>query len=229
MAATPIKNIVLVHGAWGDGSHWRYVIPALVNKGFTVTAVQNPLESFDGDIAKTETVLAAQDGPTLLVGHSYGGAVITAAGRHDKVAGLVYVAAYAPDTGESALELTAKGGPLPDGLFVPDAQGFLLLNRGMFAGAFCQDAKADDAAVLNAAQKPTHPACLQGKLAGEPAWKTKPSWYALSSEDHTVVPDLQTFMSGRMKAKVTAVKAGHASMVTKPDEITALILAAAKG
>lgn len=219
-----IKNIVFVHGAWGDGSHWRKVIPHFVKAGLNVTSVQMSLRSLASDVKEVQTVLDGLTGPTLLVGHSYGGCVISAAGNHPTVAGLVYLSAYAPEKGESAAALTARGGPIPEGFFVPNSAGFLLLNRDAFQTAFCQDLDNDDAVAMNAAQKPTHPDCLQSALDEEPAWKKKKARYGLTTEDHTVVPALQKFMAERAApGRIHEIAGSHASMASRPNEVIALV------
>jgi pimeloyl-ACP methyl ester carboxylesterase len=225
-----VKNVVLVHGAWGGAAHWRGVIPLLAARGYEVTAVENPLTSLEDDIHKTRTLLASQDGPTLLVGHSYGGAVISGAGHAPDVAGLVYIAAFAPDEGESLGALLARDGapPPPDGLLKPDADGFLWLDFGMFHGGFCQDVDAGEALIMARTQKPIAARCFDDK-AGAPAWRGKPSWYQVSSEDHMIPPGTQKWFAERMEARDTlTLDAGHASLASRPDDVAALIDKAAQ-
>lgn len=225
-----IKDVVLVHGAWGDGSHWRKVIPLLHARGYRTTAVQNPLSSIDDDVRRTTAAIGTHENPVLLVGHSYGGVVISGAGRDSKVAGLVYVAAFAPEEGESAFDLVSRGGgAVPENLFLPDADEYLWLNREMFHDAFCADLDAEEALLMAATQKPIAPACLQTAFQGAPAWKTKPSWYQVSQEDRSIPPDNERYMAERIKPRKTIeLAAAHASMASQPEEIAALIDEAAQ-
>lgn len=227
MAAT---NIVLVHGAWGDGGHWRKVIPLLTAKGYRVTAVQNALNGFDDDVQNTLGTIEDQDGPVLLVGHSYGGAVISAAGNNPKVVGLVYVAAYSPEKGESCAELTGHtGAEAPDGLFQIDSRGRLRLNAGMFHTVFCQDLADDEAQAMNASQNPTSPDCLQAALQETPAWQTKPTWIEISTSDNTIPRDIQEWMASRIDAReILRIDTSHAAMATKPNDVAELIDRAAQ-
>jgi len=223
-----VTNVVLVHGAWGDGSHWRNVIPLLADAGLNVTAVQNPLTSLDDDIHRTNVLLDQQDGPTVLVGHSYGGAVISGAGHHAKVAGLVYIAAFAPDEGDTVAGLLTRGGnAIPDGLLAPDGDGFLWLNFDAFAPGFAQDLDPLEALVMARAQKPISGVCFESP-AGPPAWRTKPSWYQLSSQDHMIPPDNQAFMAQRMDPRgILTLDASHASLASQPRAVADLIIRAA--
>lgn len=224
------KNVVLVHGAWGDGSHWRRVIPPLAAKGYRVTAVQNPLTSLADDIHRTTTLVNAQDGPTLLVGHSYGGAVISGAGHAPNVAGLVYVAAFAPDEGENLAGLLGRdqSTPPPEGLIRPDADGFLWLDFDLFHQAFCADVDAEDALVMGRAQKPIAGRCFEDR-AGPPAWQSKPTWYQVSTRDRMIPPTTEQWMAERMQPRgLLTLDASHASLASHPDEITALITEAAE-
>jgi pimeloyl-ACP methyl ester carboxylesterase len=224
-----VKNIVLVHGAWGDGSHWRHVIPLLHAKGYRVSAVQNPLISLAGDIDRTSRLVAAQDGPTLLVGHSYGGAVITGAGHAPNVAGLVYIAAFAPDEGDSLGSIFARREP-PSGAgnIKPDKDGFLWIAREKFRESFCQDIDANEALVMAVTQNPIAGRCFEDK-SGAPAWKVKPSWYQISAGDHMIPPETEGWMAERMKAKKTiTLDASHASLASHPKEVTDLIEDAAR-
>lgn len=224
----PVKNVVLVHGAWGDGSHWRNVIPLLADAGLNVTAAQNPLTSLDDDIHKTRTLLDQQDGPTVLVGHSYGGAVITGAGNHPHVVGLVYIAAFAPDEGDAVGALLTRGGhEVPEGLLAPDGDGFLWLNFDAFASGFAQDVDPVDALVMARAQKPISGACFEAP-SGPPAWRVKPSWYQLSTQDHMIPPDNQAFMAERMSPReLLSLDASHASLASQPRAVADLIIRAA--
>ena len=221
-------NILLVHGAWGDASHWRHVIPPLVARGYPVSAVQNPLTSLPEDIDRTSKLAAAQDGPTILVGHSYGGMVITGAGNLANVVGLVYVAAFAPDEGESLGTIFSLRAPPPGAASIqPDKYGFLWIAREKFHENFCQDLDAEEALVMAVAQKPISGRCFEDR-SGPPAWKTKPSWYQISSEDRMIPPDTERGFTERMKPRQTiTLPAGHASLASRPLDIVALIEEAA--
>ena len=225
----PIKNIVLVHGAWGDGSHWRRVIPQLDAKGYRVTAVQNPLTSLADDIDRTSRLVAAQDGPTLLVGHSYGGAVITGAGHAPHAIGLVYIAAFAPDEGDSLGSIFGRREPPAGAANIrPDNDGFLWIQREKFRESFCPDLDATEALVMAVAQKPIAGRCFEDK-SGPPAWKSKPSWYQVSLQDRMIPPETQQWMAERIKPKKTiSLAASHASLASHADEVTALIDEAAR-
>ncbi len=223
-----VKNVVLVHGAWGDASHWRHVIPILADAGLEVTAAQNPLTSLADDVHRTTTLLEAQDGPTLLVGHSYGGAVISGAGHASTVAGLVYIAAFAPDEGENLGGLLARGGnEIPDGLLKPDADGFLWLDFDAFPGGFAQDLDPTEAMVLARTQKPIAGRCF-ADAAGAPAWKVKPTWCQVSSEDRMIPPETEAWMAERMGPReLMVLDASHASLASRPREVADLIMKAA--
>ena len=221
-------SIVLVHGAFSDGSSWKTVIPILEKEGFTVTAVQNPLKSLAEDVATTKRVIEAQKGEVVLVGHSYGGAVITdAAAGNDKVKALVYVAAFAPDAGETLGGLIEKFPPSALGsALAPDSASFLYIDRTKFHDVFAEDVPQAEAAVMAATQKP-----IAAGAFGEPvtsaAWKTIPSWYAVSTEDHAVNPELERFMARRINAQTTEVKGSHVAFITQPKAIAKIIEAAA--
>jgi pimeloyl-ACP methyl ester carboxylesterase len=220
-------SIILVHGAFADATSWQGVIPLLQKDGFTVTAVQNPLNSLAEDVITTRRAIDAQEGDVILVGHSYGGAVITnAATGSEKVKALVYVTGFAPDAGEGLGGLLAKFPPtaLATAL-VPDAAGYLTIDRAKFEDAFAGDLPKGQIATLAATQKPLA-AAIFGEPAAEPAWKTIPSWFALSLQDHAIHPDLQRFMAGRMKSTVKEVEASHVSYISQPDKIAAVIKAA---
>lgn len=225
--ATKDLTIILVHGAWGDGSHWQHVIPALVNEGYKVRSVQNPLTSLQDDINKTTDLIDAQEGKVLLVGHSYGGAVISGAGNHDKVVGLVYIAAFAPDKGDSLGALLARRAGSGGASIYPDSKGFLWIRYDEFRQAFAQDLDEEAALILSLSQKPIHGQCF-GDEAGEPAWKTKPSWYQISNFDNMIPPETEKEMAERIKPKkIIRLDAGHASLASHPKEVIALILEAA--
>ena len=221
-------NIVLVHGAWGDGSHWRHVIPSLHAKGYRVRAVQNPLTSLADDIDRTTKLTASLDGPTLLVGHSYGGSVITGAGRLPNVVGLVYVAAWAPDEGETLGGLLGRAEPPPGAAIIrPDQNGFLWLQQEKFRDNFCQDLDETEALVMALSQKPIAARCFEEK-SGSPAWKVKPSWYQVSANDRMIPPDTERFFAERMNPqKTVTLQAGHASLASQGKEVVALIELAA--
>jgi pimeloyl-ACP methyl ester carboxylesterase len=220
------RNVVLVHGLFADGSCWSEVIARLQTAGLHVTSVQNPLTTLPEAVASAERVLARQDGPTVLVGHSFSGMIVTDAGVHPNVSALVYVAARAPDAGEDYTAL-AKGYPTP-----PASAGIMFdgdegrLSEEAFLRDFAGDLPEAKAKVLHAVQEPFHKALLAGKTT-HAAWRSKPSYYAVSTEDRTINPDLERFMAKRMGAKTIEVKASHLSLISQPDAITQLILEAA--
>jgi len=227
-AVAGVKNVVLVHGGFVDGSGWQGVYKALKKDGYTVSIVQNPTTSLADDVAVTKRILATQDGPVILVGHSYGGAVITEAGTHPKVAGLVYVAAFMPDKGESVAALIKNppaGAPVPP--ILPPVDGFLFLDKAKFAASFAADVSPDVAAFMADAQVPWGVEALSGVIS-EPAWRTKPSWYLLTSDDKMIPPDAQRVMSTRAGATVVEVKGSHAVYVSQPQAVASLIEKAAK-
>jgi len=224
-----VKNVVLVHGAFVDGSGWQGVYKDLKKDGYTVAVVQNPTVSLEDDVAVTKRTIAAQDGPVILVGHSYGGAVITEAGNDPKVAALVYVAAFAPDKGESVSTLIANpapGAPLPP--ILPPQDGYLFLDRAKFAASFAADVSADAAQFMADSQVPWGVQALAGAIS-TPAWKAKPSWYLLTTEDKMIPPDAQRAMSKRAGSTVVEVKASHSVYVSQPQAVASLIEKAAKG
>jgi pimeloyl-ACP methyl ester carboxylesterase len=227
--ATKKVNIVLVHGAWGDGSHWHYIIPALHKEGYKVRSVQNPLTSLVDDIQKTIDLIDAQEGKTLLVGHSYGGSVISGAGHHENVVGLVYIAAFAPDKGESLGSIFARREQPSGGTSIyPDSKGFLWIKYDEYHKSFCQDLEEEDSLVMSLSQRPIHSKCF-GDEAGEPAWKNKPTWYQVSDNDHMIPPETQKEMVNRMNAKkIVHLEASHASLASHPQGVLELILEAAK-
>jgi pimeloyl-ACP methyl ester carboxylesterase len=224
----PVKNIVLVHGGFVDGSGWQAVYRALRNEGLAVSIVQNPTTSLADDVRATQRVLAAQDGPVILVGHSYGGVVITEAGNDPKVAGLVYIAAFAPDKGESVASLIKDpppGAPVPP--ILPPQDGFLLLDKAKFAASFAADVEPRLAAFMADAQVPWGVDALGG-IVSEPAWRSKRSWYLVSSDDHMIPPPAQRLMAKRAGASVVEVAGSHAIYVSRPDAVAGLIVSAAK-
>jgi pimeloyl-ACP methyl ester carboxylesterase len=225
-AATTARNVVLVHGLFADGSCWSEVIARLQPAGLNVTAVQNPLTTLPEAVASAERVLARQDGATVLVGHSFAGMIVTDAGVHPNVSALVYVAARAPDAGEDYAALAAKfpTPPATAGIVFDGDEG--RLTEEAFLRDFAGDLPQAKAKVLYAVQEPFHRALLAGKTT-HAAWRSKPSYYAVSTEDRTINPDLQRFMAQRMGAKTIEVQASHLSLISRPEEITRLILAAA--
>jgi pimeloyl-ACP methyl ester carboxylesterase len=222
------RNVVLVHGGFVDGSGWEAVYGILRRDGYTVSVVQNPTTSLADDVAATRRVVAAQDGPVILVGHSYGGAVITETGNDPKVVGLVYIAAFAPDRGESVATLIKDpppGAPVPP--ILPPTDGYLLLDRDKFAGSFAADVDPELAAFMADAQVPWGVEALSGTIS-EPAWRSKPSWYLIATEDRMIPPPAQRFMSSRAGATVAEVAASHAIYVSQPTAVANLIATAAK-
>jgi pimeloyl-ACP methyl ester carboxylesterase len=221
----PVKNIVLVHGAFADGSSWAKVIPILQAQGYNVTAVQNPLTSFADDVAATQRALALQDGPVILVGHSWAGVVITEAGMDPKVVGLVYVAAFAPDQGETVGDL-GKPYPPPPATPIADKAGFLSLSTDTVVKHFASDLPASEARVVAATQGPIAASAFGAQVSGA-AWKTKPSWYIVSKLDGAIAPDEERFFAKRMKATTTELNASHVSMLSQPKAVAAVIMDAA--
>jgi pimeloyl-ACP methyl ester carboxylesterase len=225
---TEVRNIVLVHGGFVDGSGWRGVYDALKADGFTVSVVQNQTLSLESDVETTHNALDQLDGPAILVGHSYGGAVISEAGMHEKVAGLVYIAAFAPDAGESVNTLIADpppGAPVPP--ILPPQDGFLFLDREKFAASFAADLPAEDAAFMADSQVPWGVDALGGTIT-EPAWRRKPSWYLVASDDRMIPPPAQRFMSERAGATVVEAPGSHSIYVSQPQATADLITRAAQ-
>jgi pimeloyl-ACP methyl ester carboxylesterase len=225
--SSPIKNIVLVHGAFADGSSWAKVVTILQAKGYNVTAVQNPLTSLADDVAATNRVLAQQEGTVILVGHSWAGVVITEAGVDPKVAGLVYVAAFGPDKGEAVGEL-GKAYPPPPALAAPivDKQGFMSLRTDALVKHFASDLPASEARVLAATQGPIAASAFGAQVSGV-AWKTKPSWYIVSKLDGAIAPDEERFFAKRMKATTTQLNTSHVPMLSQPNAVATVIMDAA--
>jgi pimeloyl-ACP methyl ester carboxylesterase len=228
-ASAQVKNIVLVHGAWGDVSGWEGVYKILIAKGYHVDVVSNSDISLDADVLSVKTVLARQSGPCILVGHSYGGAIITQAGDTSNVAALVYVSAFAPDAGESLASLSKNGAPaVPDPGFQPDAYGFIWYDQAKFARDFCPDLPAAQAEWMSRSQTPIGFAAFAAPMTTV-AWKTKPSWYIVSTMDRMIPPDAERFMAKRANAKVTEIKGSHVAFISHPKEVAEVIEAAAKG
>jgi pimeloyl-ACP methyl ester carboxylesterase len=224
---TEVHNVVLVHGGFVDGSGWQGVYEALTADGYRVAIVQNPTVSLEGDADFARRVIDGLDGPVVLAGHSYGGAVITAAGTHEKVAALVYIAAFAPDKGESVNTLIAgfpADGPQPP--ILPPRDGFLLLDRDKFHASFAGDLPAGQAAFMADSQVPWGVNALGGTIS-EASWRMKPSWYLVTSDDRMIPPPAQRSMAERTGATVTEVPASHSVYVSQPAAVAALITQAA--
>ena len=227
--ANQSKNIVLVHGAFADGSSWSKVIPLLLAKGYKVTAVSNPLTTFQEDVAATRRAIAAQDGPVTLVGHSYGGVVITEAGNDPKVTALVYVAAFAPDAGQSIVDIS-KPFPPPPGpqTAVPVGDGFILLSAEGIRTDFAQDLNDDEKALLSAAQPQTS-GSIFGAQPTQAAWHSKPSWYIVASQDRMIAPEHEASMAKQLNAATTTLPSSHVVMLSHPKEVAKVIEDAASG
>jgi len=226
--AAPVKSVVLVHGGFVDGSGWEGVYKLLKKDGYDVTIVQNPTTSLAADVDFTKRAIAAASGDVILVGHSYGGVVISEAGNDPKVTGLVYIAAFAPDKGESVSSLIANpppGAPVPP--ILPPQDGFLFLDKAKFAASFAADVKPDLAGFMASSQVPWGVEALKGAVT-EPAWKSKPSWYLVATQDKMIPPPAQHQMAERAKAHVSEAAGSHAIYVSKPKTVAALIEAAAK-
>lgn len=222
-------SIILVHGFWGGAAHWGKVIPELVGRGYTdLHAVEMPLTGLADDAARLEQMIAQQPGQVLLVGHSYGGAVITQAGNHPKVAGLVYIAGFAPDAGESPGSISQALPPAAFANIAPDSDGYLWISPDKFLESFCQDLTAEEGLVMGVTQKAPLGSTF-GDAISDPAWRNKPCWYQISTQDRMINPENQIMMSKRMDAKkVISLDASHASLASRPTEITALIIEAAE-
>ena len=226
---SPVKSIVLVHGGFVDGSGWEEVYKVLKKDGYDVAIVQHPTVSLADDVAVTQRVLDTIGGPAILVGHSYGGAVISEAGNHPKVAGLVYIAAFALDDGESVSALIKDpppGAPVPP--ILPPQDGYLFLDRSKFAASFAADVAPEKAAFMADSQVPWGVGALSGTVS-HAAWKAKPSWYLIATEDKMIPPPAQRFMSKRAGSKVTEVAGSHAIYVSQPDAVAMWIRTAAQG
>ena len=224
-----INNVVLVHGGFVDGGGWRGVYDILKSDGFNVSIVQNPTISLAGDVAATKWIIDSHSDPVVLVGHSYGGAVVTEAGTHAKVASLVYITAFAPDKGESVNSLIANpppGAPVPP--ILPPRDGFLFLDKAKFAASFAGDVDAETAAFMADSQMPWGVDALAGAITG-PAWKSKPSWYLLVRDDKMIPYPAQQFMAQRAGATTAEVPGSHAIYVSNPKAVAALIVRAASG
>jgi pimeloyl-ACP methyl ester carboxylesterase len=220
-SAAPIKNVVIVHGALADGSGWRKVHDLLRQRGYKVTIVQPPMTSLRDDVDATHRILNLQDGPSLLIGHSYGGMVVTQAGNADSVAGLVYVAAFQPDVGESLIDLAAKTPPATTGIAATSDE-FLYLDPRVFAADFAADLPAADAEFMANSQVFPAKAAFEAKIE-QPAWKTKKSWALVASEDRAIHPELMRTMAQRAGSTTVEVKASHAVFMSRPDAVADLI------
>ena len=226
MATSEVTTIVLVHGAFADGSGWSEMIPILLEKGFEVIAVQNPLTSLADDVAHARRAIARAKGSVILAGHSWGGAVITEAGVDDRVKALVYVAAFAPDAGQSANE-SHKPFPTMPGLMKldVDSQGYVTLPADSLAQNFAQDLPENETAVMAATQGPIHAQCFDTKLTNA-AWQTKPSWYIVAQQDRMINPEYQRAVAKKMKARTTELDTSHVPMASTPEDVADVILEA---
>lgn len=226
--ANKIKNVVLVHGAFADGSGWRALWAILTKRGYEVTVVQNPLTSLEDDVTAAQVVLDNQDGPTVLVGHSWGGAVITQAGNHPKVAALVYVAAFQPDTGETALQWLQTVPPAPEnGVLPPDARGILYYDRAKYHAGFCADLPKADADFMYASQGATYVKGFVTPIA-HAAWRDKPTFACIATEDKSIDPSIQHTMYKRSNTKFVEVKGSHVIFMSQPEAVAKMVEEAAK-
>lgn len=225
--AQSVKNVVLVHGAFADGSGWKALYEILTKKGYNVTVVQNPLSSLEDDAAATKVVLDKQDGPTILVGHSWGGAVITEAGNHPNVAALVYVAAFQPDNGESALQWIQSAPPAPEnGVLPPDDKGIVYYDKAKFHAGFCADIPKAEADFMYASQ-----GAFYAKGFGTPitqaAWHNKPAYGIVATEDKSIAPEIERKMYQRSNTKITELKGSHVIFMSQPEAVAKVIITAA--
>jgi pimeloyl-ACP methyl ester carboxylesterase len=226
--AQQVKNIVLVHGAFADGSGWQGVYNILTKKGYHVTIVQNPLSSLEDDVAATNTVLDNQDGPTILVGHSWGGVVITEAGNHPKVAGLVYVAAVQPGDGETALKWLQTAPPAPEnGVLPPNDKGIIYYNKAKFHAGFCADLSTSEADFMYASQGAFYAKCFVTPVT-HAAWKDKPTYGIVATEDKSINPDIERAMYKRSNTKITEIKGSHVVFISQPEAVAKVIIEAAE-
>lgn len=222
-----VKNVVLVHGAFADGSGWKALYNVLTKKGYNVTIVQNPLTSLEDDVAATKVVLDKQDGPVILVGHSWGGAVITQAGNHPKVAALVYVAAFQPDNGESALQWLQTAPPAPEnGVLAPDDKGIVYYDKAKYHAGFCADIPKDEAEFMFASQGAFYAKGFVTPIT-QAAWRDKPAYGLVATEDKSIAPEIQRNMYKRSNTKVTDVKGSHVIFMSQPEAVAKVIMQAA--
>lgn len=222
-----IKNVVLVHGAFADGSGWKNLYEVLTTKGYHVTVVQNPLTSLEDDVTATMNALDMQDGPAILVGHSWGGVVITEAGNHPKAAGLVYVAALQPDKGETALQWLQTAPPAPEnGVLPPNDKGIVYYDQAKYHAGFCADLSKKDADFMYASQGALHVSTLTATVSNA-AWKTKPAYGIVATEDKSIVPEVQRNMYKRSNTKITEIKGSHVVFISQPKAVADVIIKAA--
>jgi pimeloyl-ACP methyl ester carboxylesterase len=223
-----VKNIVLVHGAFADGSGYRGVYEALTKQGYHVTVVQNPLTSLEDDVTATKLALDLQDGPVILAGHSWGGVVITQAGNHPKVAGLVYIAAFQPDNGETALQWFQTAQPAPEnGVLPPDEKGIVYYDQAKFHAGFCGDLSKEEAAFMYASHGEFYGQCFVTPIT-EAAWRTRPTFGIVATEDKSINPDIQRNMYKRSDTKMTEIKGSHCVYISQPEKVAAVIAEAAQ-
>jgi len=223
-----VKNVVLVHGAFADGSGWRGVYDILTKKGYNVAIVQIPLTSLKDDVAATQRVLDRLDGPTVLVGHSWGGAVITEAGNDPKVVSLVYVAAFVPDAGESAGQWATSVPPAPEnGIIAPEKDGFFFYNKAKFHAGFAADLSKEESDFMEASQVPIAASSFGAQIT-KAAWKTRPSFAVLTTQDKSILPEIQTKMYKRANSTVTELKSSHVGFISHPAAVADVIIAASK-
>lgn len=224
-----VKNVVLVHGSYADGSGWQGVYEILTKKGYNVTIVQNPLTSFADDVASVKRVLDRLEGPVVLVGHSYGGVIITEAGNLPKVTSLVYVAAFQPDAGENVVDLNGWAPPAPEnGIILPDSTGFSYYDKAKFHAGFCADLPKAQADFMFASQGAMSASGFITRVS-KAAWKSKPSWAIVATEDKSINPEIERKMYARSGAKVTEIKGSHVVFISQPKAVAAVIEAAAAG
>lgn len=227
-ATAPIKNVVLVHGAFADGSGWKALYQVLTKKGYNVTIVQNPLSSLEDDVRATNVVLDKQDGPTVLVGHSWGGAVITEAGNHPKVAALVYVAAFQPDNGESALHWLQTAPPAPEnGVLNPDDKGIVYYDKAKFHAGFAADISKEEADFMYASQGAFYAKGFTTPIT-KATWKDKPAYGIVATEDKSIAPEIERAMYKRSNTKITEIKGSHVVFMSQPEAVAKVIVAASK-
>ena len=225
--AQQVKNVVLVHGAFADGSGWKALYEILTKKGYNVTVVQNPLSSLENDVAATKVVLDKQDGPTILVGHSWGGAVITEAGNHPNVAALVYVAAFQPDNGESALQWIQTAPPAPEnGIQPPDDKGIVYYDKAKFHAGFCADIPKAEADFMYASQGAFYAKGFATPIT-QAAWHNKPAYGIVATEDKSIAPEIERKMYQRSNTKITELKGSHVIFMSQPEAVAKVIITAA--
>ncbi|MFL5748203.1 MAG: alpha/beta hydrolase [Niastella sp.] len=226
--AQQVKNVVLVHGAFADGSGYKGLYDELTKKGYHVTVVQNPLSSLEDDVKATRLALDKQDGPTILAGHSWGGAVITEAGNHPKVAALVYIAAFQPDNGESPLKWIQTAPPAPEnGILPPDENGILYFSKEKYHAGFCADLSQAEADFMYASQGTFYAKAFTSNIT-DAAWRHKPAFGIVATEDKAIVPDIQRNMYKRSNTKITEIKGSHVVFISQPAKVAAVIIEAAK-